>query len=105
MLADNTKTFQEIDSDVTQHPANQEALQSRIDRIAQWAQDWQMKINPFKSKIMHIGRNNPGLHYVINGTQIESVATEKDLGFHQAHPRNRKYWKESSEKQQRWCSA
>ena len=35
MLADDTKTFQEIDSDVTQHSANQEALQSRIDRIAQ----------------------------------------------------------------------
>ena len=40
-----------------------------------------MEINPSKSKIMHIGRNNPGLAYSINGTQIESVTVEKDIGF------------------------
>ena len=81
LLADDTKTFQEIDDDVTQHPANQEALQSRIDKIAQWANVWQMEINPSKSKVMHIGRNNPRLHYTISGMQIDSVATEKDIGF------------------------
>ena len=30
---------------------------------------------------MHIGRNNPGLSYCINGVPIESVTTEKDIGF------------------------
>ena len=35
LLADNTKTYQEIDD--SQQPANQLALQSRVDRIAQWA--------------------------------------------------------------------
>ena len=81
LLADDTKAFQEIDDDIAQQPANQEALQDRIDRIAQWAQDWRMEINPSKSKIMHLGRNNPGLLYTVNGRQIESVATEKDIGF------------------------
>ena len=66
---------------MSQHPANQLALQNRVDRIAQWAKTWNMEINPSKSKVMHIGRNNPGLSYTINGTMIESVATEKDIGF------------------------
>ena len=30
---------------------------------------------------MHIGKNNPGLPYSIDGTQIDSVTTEKDIGF------------------------
>ena len=40
-----------------------------------------MEINPSKSKVMHIGRNNPGLPYSIDGTEIESISTEKDIGF------------------------
>ena len=48
LLADDTKTFQEIDDDMTQHPANQQALQSRVDRISQWAREWRMEINPSK---------------------------------------------------------
>ena len=40
-----------------------------------------MEINPSKSKVMHIGKNNPGLPYSIDGVQIESVVTEKDIGF------------------------
>ena len=78
LLADDTKTFQELDADPTQHASNQQALQGRIDQISRWAQDWQMEINPTKSKIMHIGSSNPGLPYSINGVQIESVTTEKD---------------------------
>ena len=53
--------------------------QNRVDQIAQWASDWRMEINPSKSKIIHLGRNNPGLTYSINGMPIQSVATEKDV--------------------------
>ena len=81
LLADDTKTYQEIDSDAAHHAANQQALQNRINLIAQWASDWRMEINPSKSKIMHVGRNNPSLPYSINGMPIESIATEKDIGF------------------------
>ena len=66
LLADDTKTYQEIDDDVFQQPADQQALQSRVDRIAKWADDWRMEINSSKSKIMHVGRNNPRLPYTIN---------------------------------------
>ena len=30
---------------------------------------------------MHVGRQNPGLPYFINGTEIAAVSTEKDIGF------------------------
>ena len=59
-----TQTFREIDEDEARHPFNQQALQQRIDRIAQWAHDWKMEINPTKSKVMHLGRRNPGLSYL-----------------------------------------
>ena len=81
LLADDTKTFQEIDQNVNKHDENQRELQERVDRIAQWATDWKMEINPVKSKVMHIGRNNPSLPYQINGLEINAVTTEKDIGF------------------------
>ena len=40
-----------------------------------------MEINPGKSKVMHLGKNNPHLPYIINGTEITTVTTEKDIGF------------------------
>ena len=81
LLADDTKTYQEVEEDASHHTSNQQAMQERVDRIAQWAEDWHMEINPTKSKVMHVGRNNPGLPYTINGMQIESVTTERDIGF------------------------
>ena len=81
LLADDTKTFQEIDSDESKQDGNQQELQSRIDGISQWANEWKMEINPVKSKLLHVGKNNPSLPYFINGTEIATVTTEKDIGF------------------------
>ena len=81
LLADDTKTFQAISENASQQSENQEQLQNRVDRIAQWASKWRMEINPSKSKVMHIGKKNPGLPYRINGTEITAVTTEKDIGF------------------------
>ena len=59
LLADDTKTFQEMNDEETKRPMNQGELQNRIDR----AHDWHIKINPSKSKVMHIGKNHPVLPY------------------------------------------
>ena len=40
-----------------------------------------MEIHPDKSKILHIGKGNPGLPYEMNGTKIPMVTLEKDIGF------------------------
>ena len=81
ILADDTKTYQEIDRNENQQPLNQQALQDRINHIAEWADEWRMEINSNKSKIMHIGKDNPSLPYFINGQVISTVETEKDIGF------------------------
>ena len=81
LLADDTKTFQMIDRDESKHNGNQSELQGRIDQIAQWAKDWRMEINPVKSKLLHVGKNNPNLPYFVNGIEIKAVTTEKDIGF------------------------
>ena len=57
------------------------ALQNRVDSIAKWANTWKMEINPKKSKVMHVGKSNPGLPYFIDGSEIAAVSTEKDIGF------------------------
>ena len=81
LLADDTKAYQEIDSEKENQEANQKALQDRVDNIAQWANRWKMEINPVKSKVMHMGKNNPRQTYYVNGTEIKAVSTEKDIGF------------------------
>ena len=81
LLADDTKSYQEIQKDASLHMDNQTALQNRINRIAQWAEDWKMEINPKKSKVMHVGKDNPCLTYTMNGSMIDTVSVEKDIGF------------------------
>ena len=81
LLEDDTKSYQKVEKDQSQHTTNAAELQKRIDHIANWANDWKMEINQKKSKIMHIGKDNPNLPYVMMGTPIASVALEKDIGF------------------------
>ena len=54
ILADDTKTYQEIRKDDDQQISDQKALQERINHISDWADEWKMEINPNKSKIMHV---------------------------------------------------
>ena len=81
LLADDTKAFQAIGEDLDHQGRDQKEMQERIDGIAKWASMWRMEINPKKSKVMHVGKQNPGLSYHINGTEIAPVTTEKDIGF------------------------
>ena len=81
LLADDTKTFQEISEDASQQTRNQKELQSRVSRIAQWASKWRMEINPSKLKVMHIGSRNPSLPYYITGTEIAAFLYRKRHRF------------------------
>ena len=81
LLADDTKTFQVVGGDEEQQKRDQKELQDRVDRIAQWASQWRMEINPTKSKVMHVGKENPRLPYFVNECEIKTVSTEKDIGF------------------------
>ena len=61
-------------------------LQSAIDEMFLWTQNWLLKFNKEKCKILHLGRNNPRYKYCI-GTDddkivLETTDLEKDLGVH-----------------------
>ena len=55
LLADDTKSFQEINWEVSQQAEDQQSLQLRTDRIAQWPKDWKMEIHPANPSHFWIG--------------------------------------------------
>ena len=55
-------------------------LQRDLDRLVQGSERWQMKFNVDKCKVMHLGRDNSGGDYVMNGGALGTVSEERDLG-------------------------
>ena len=50
-FADDTKVYAEV---VNQR--SREALQNDLDLLVKWSDEWQMKFNVQKCKVMHIGK-------------------------------------------------
>ena len=51
-FADDTKGLQEIGGE-----DDRIKLQMTLDRLVEWAEEWGMKFNIEKCKIMHVGKN------------------------------------------------
>ena len=75
IFADDTKIYASVDS-----ISGKEELQDSIDRLQKWSEDWQIKFNSTKCKVLHIGKNNPKYEYFMNGMKLEETTAEKDLG-------------------------
>ena len=77
LFADDTKIYKEV-NDVNE----QNCLQSDIDKMCKWSNDWLLKYHPGKCKSMRIGppKDPEPFNYKINGYQIEKVEKEKDIG-------------------------
>ena len=65
--------------------ADREQMQQCIDKLLEWADNWQMEFNSTKCKILHVGNTNPRFTYTMGGyapegTILESVEKEKDIG-------------------------
>ena len=60
--------------------AQRDNIQNDLDRLAKWADTWQMTFNASKCKVMHLGNGNPRDEYKINGEPLQVVESEKDLG-------------------------
>ncbi len=80
MFADDTKLFTQIkdESDVAK-------LQDDIDNLQAWADAWQLRFNPEKCKVLHLGRNNQRANYTMTTVagdrlELQSTDLEKDLG-------------------------
>lgn len=58
-----------------------EIFQSDLNRLVKWAEDWQMKFNLKKCKIMHIGRAGSRNSYEMDGQKLQRIEKERDLGI------------------------
>ena len=76
-FADNTKVFGSINN-----TDDSSKLQDDLNKLVNWSQDWQMKFNVDKCKVMHLGRKNLHSTYSMNGSVFDSIKEEKDLGIH-----------------------
>ena len=79
IFADDTKAYTSIKSE-----EDHSNLQYTIDKMYEWTENWQLKFNETKCKILHLGENNPKRAYFIgkdnNRVELEETVLEKDLG-------------------------
>ena len=64
--ADDTKVGSMIEDD-----EDHNKLQEALDKINQWAEDWQMKFNEDKCKVIHFGQTNKQREYKLNNKIIQ----------------------------------
>ena len=81
IFADDTKVYRNINN-----TEDNLCLQRAIDDMFLWTQQWLLKFNKEKCKVLHLGKNNPNYKYSI-GTEDEKIILdttdlEKDLGVH-----------------------
>ena len=74
-FADDTKSAQ-----VVRTEEDRDKYEREGQKFEQWAETWGMQFNADKCKVMHIGRSNPKLPYVMAGQQMKVTEVEKDLG-------------------------
>ena len=81
IFADDTKAYTQIKSE-----EDHINLQNTIDNMHNWTEEWQLKFNETKCKILHQGDNNPQRSYFIGSEdsriELEKTVIEKDLGVH-----------------------
>ena len=75
IFADDTKIFADVSK-----TAGQESLQSDLHNATKWSQKWQLPFNVNKCKVLHIGKTNPRVNYIMNDVQLADTKQEKDLG-------------------------
>lgn len=74
-FADDTKIGNAIISE-----SDRSSLQSDLNKISEWSENWQMPFNVNKCLILQIGSRNNKYEYHMNGEKIKSVSQIKDLG-------------------------
>src|SRR6218665_1183085 len=55
-------------------------LREDLRRMFRWSQDWQMLFNLEKCSVMHMGKGNKELSYVMGGKVLKVSEEERDLG-------------------------
>ena len=61
--------------------SNHEDIVHDLNYLQEWENEWLLKFNPSKCKVMHLNyNNNPKTSYFLNECLISKVDSEKDLG-------------------------
>jgi hypothetical protein len=79
LFADDTKLYAPISSE-----QDCETIQQDLDILNRWSDEWLLRFNSSKCKLMHLGSKNPKHSYYMNqggqATLITEITEEKDLG-------------------------
>lgn len=75
-FADDTKLFGRASS-----PEGVATLQTDINQLIRWSEEWQMLFNRDKCKVMHIGRSNKQAPYSMGAYILTTATSERDLGI------------------------
>lgn len=75
LFADDAKVFREISCD-----DECMKLQEDLNKLTEWSNRWNLPFNTDKCKSLHIGRSNRKHKYEMDGTELEQVHHERDLG-------------------------
>jgi hypothetical protein len=63
------------------NPSSQfQSIQDSLVKISHWYRDWLIQLNIEKCEVLHLGKNNPHLAYVINNKNLKEVESHNDLG-------------------------
>uniref|UniRef100_A0A6P7F8M3 Uncharacterized protein LOC114325864 n=1 Tax=Diabrotica virgifera virgifera TaxID=50390 RepID=A0A6P7F8M3_DIAVI len=73
LFADDTKLYANPFSGYNQ-------LQTDLQEVAKWVDDWCLQLNTSKCAVLHLGKNNPRNRYVLSNVSLKTVSQQKDLG-------------------------
>ena len=76
LFADDLKLYTSVKSN-----DDCKLLQANLDKLAQWANDWQLKISSTKCCVLDIGRKTDAVNCYIDGQLLPSVDQVNDLGI------------------------
>ena len=60
--------------------ADRNTLQTCLNDLVKWSEEWGMEFNVKKCKILHVERTNPRYGYTMLGVPLKAVEEEKDIG-------------------------
>lgn len=73
IYADDLKIYARV-------PLHSHLLQSAIDSVFTWSQEWNLSLNESKCTVVNFGSLSPRTQYFINGTPLSVSPSIKDLG-------------------------
>ena len=77
LYADDTKVIS-----INRSQDDIKLLQEDINTLVKWSEEWLIKFNESKCKVMYFGTQNPNHEYMMNNSLLSETTIEKDLGIY-----------------------